>query len=72
VSLRACTVTIHDLQETAHSLDVTAETLYEAVAQALAVLRQAEWTGEIGRGSHDRDGKRAIPRDHAHGEDSGF
>ena len=50
MSLRACTVTIHDLQETAHSLDVTAETLYEAVAQALAVLRHAEWTGKIGRG----------------------
>jgi hypothetical protein len=32
------------LSKTAHSLDLTAETLYEAVAQALAVLRYAEWT----------------------------
>ena len=33
--LKACTVVIHDLNETAHRLDVTAATLYEAVAQAL-------------------------------------
>jgi D-arabinose 1-dehydrogenase-like Zn-dependent alcohol dehydrogenase len=32
VALKACTVVVHDLNETAHSLDVTAETLYEAVA----------------------------------------
>jgi hypothetical protein len=38
VSLKACTVVVHDLNETAHSLDVTAETLYEAVAQALAAV----------------------------------
>jgi hypothetical protein len=36
VPLKACTVVIHDLNETAHTLDVTAATLYEAVAQALA------------------------------------
>jgi hypothetical protein len=30
VSLKACTVVVHDFNETAHSLDVTAETLYEA------------------------------------------
>jgi hypothetical protein len=38
VTLRSCTVTIHDLNEVGHSLDVTAATLYEAVAQALATL----------------------------------
>jgi hypothetical protein len=43
--LRSCTVTIHDLNEVAHSLDVTAGTLYEAVAQALAALRGHEWVG---------------------------
>jgi hypothetical protein len=50
VVLKACTVVIHDLNETAHSLDVTAETLYEAVAQALATVRGQDWVGEIGRG----------------------
>jgi hypothetical protein len=37
--LKACTVVIHDLKETAHTLDVTTATLYEAVAQALAAAR---------------------------------
>ena len=48
--LRTCTVVIHDLNETAHSLDVTAETLYEAIAQALAVLPTHDWVGDIGKG----------------------
>ena len=48
--LKACTVIIHDLNETAHTLDVTAATLYEAVAQALAAARRHDWVGEIGRG----------------------
>jgi hypothetical protein len=43
-------VVIHDLNHTAHSLDVTAETLYEAVAQALAVLSDPDWVDEIGKG----------------------
>jgi hypothetical protein len=50
VPLKACTVVIHDLNETAHRLDVTAETLYEAVAQALAAARSHDWVVEIGRG----------------------
>jgi hypothetical protein len=48
--LRACKVTIHDLNAVAHSLDVTAATLYEAVAEALSTLRGHEWVGEIGKG----------------------
>jgi hypothetical protein len=50
VPLKACTVVIHDLNETAHRLDVTAETLYEAVAQALAIARGHDWFGDIGTG----------------------
>jgi hypothetical protein len=50
VPLKACTVVIRDLNETAHTLDVTAATLYEAVAQALAAARGHDWAGEIGRG----------------------
>lgn len=48
--LKACRVVIRDLNQTAHALDVTAETLYEALAQALATLRGDEWAGEIGEG----------------------
>ena len=47
---KACTVVVHDLNDTAHQLDVTAETLYEAVAQALATMRAHDWVGDIGRG----------------------
>jgi len=50
VPLRTCTVVIYDLHQTAHTLDVTAETLYEAVAQALAVLSEHCWVDEIGKG----------------------
>ena len=50
MALKACTVVVHDLNDTAHQLDVTAETLYEAVAQALAMLRGHDWVGDIGKG----------------------
>jgi hypothetical protein len=50
VAPKACTVVVHDLNDIAHQLDVTAETLYEAVAQALAMVRGHDWVGDIGRG----------------------
>jgi hypothetical protein len=50
VPLKACTVVVHDLNGTAHSLDVTAETLYEAVARAVATVQGHEWVGDIGKG----------------------
>jgi hypothetical protein len=43
------TVLVHDLNETAHSLDLTAETPHEAVALALAMVRGQDWVVEIGR-----------------------
>jgi hypothetical protein len=50
VALKACTVVVHDLNETAHAIDVTAASLYEAIAQALAALHGHDWVGEIGKG----------------------
>jgi hypothetical protein len=47
---RTCTVAVKDLQDVEHSIDVTAETLYEAIAQALAALQKDAWVGEIGQG----------------------
>jgi len=38
------------MQDVEHSVEVTAATLYEAVATALAALQQDNWVGEIGRG----------------------
>jgi hypothetical protein len=49
VALKACIVVVHDLNQTAHEIDVTAESLYEAIAQALAALRGHDWVGDIGK-----------------------
>ena len=48
--LRTCKVSVTDIQDVEHSVEVTAATLYEAVATALAALQQDTWVGEIGRG----------------------
>ncbi len=45
---RSCRVTIKDLQGVEHT--VTASTLYEAVALALASLHDEEWVAEIAEG----------------------
>ena len=50
VVLRTCTVAIKDVQGVEHSIEVTAETLYEAIATAVAALQQDNWVGEIGQG----------------------
>jgi hypothetical protein len=50
VVLRKCTVAVKDVQDIEHSVEVTAETLYEAIATALATLRKDVWVGEIGQG----------------------
>jgi hypothetical protein len=41
---------LSNLNDPAHQLDVTAETRYEAVAQALAIVRGHDWVGDIGTG----------------------
>jgi len=38
------------LMAVAHSLEVSADSLYEAVARGLAAFRSADWIGEIGHG----------------------
>ena len=48
--LRTCTVAVKDLRDVEHSIEVSAETLYEAIATALAALQQDSWVGEIGQG----------------------
>ena len=48
--LRTCTVAVRDLRDVEHSIEVTAETLYEAIATALAAFQQDNWVGEIGQG----------------------
>jgi len=48
MSVRTCTVSCEDSDGHQHSIEVTAETLYEAVANALAAFKSNEWVGQIG------------------------
>jgi hypothetical protein len=50
VVLRTCIVAVKDIRDVEHSIEVTAETLYEAIANALAALQKDVWVGEIGQG----------------------
>jgi hypothetical protein len=43
-------VTIQDMEGVTHTVEVTAATLYEAVAQALAVIRGSEWVAGVAQG----------------------
>src|ERR1700682_5223009 len=47
---RSCRVIIRDIDGVSHTVEVTAATLYEAVAQGLAALRGNEWVAGIAQG----------------------
>jgi hypothetical protein len=48
--LRSCRVTVEDMNGVMHTVEVTAETLYEAVAQGLAAIPGNQWVGGIAEG----------------------
>lgn len=48
--VRSCRVTIQDMDGVSHTVEVTAATLYEAVAQGLAAIRGHEWVAGIAQG----------------------
>lgn len=48
--LRSCTVSCHDFRGVEHHVDVTANSLFEAVAQGLRIFRDNAWVDEIGAG----------------------
>jgi hypothetical protein len=50
VSLRKCRVSYCDLNGVEHAVEVSAESLYEAVAQGLRMFPENDWTHEVGRG----------------------
>lgn len=50
MAIRSCRVTIRDIEGVAHTVEVTAATLYEAVAQGLAALRGDDWASETTQG----------------------
>jgi hypothetical protein len=45
---RKCSVSVRDVRDIEHTVEVTAQSLYEAVATALATFQQDDWVGEIG------------------------
>ena len=51
VAIRACTVSFVGPTGVRHSIDVTAETLYEAAVMAIARFRQDIWGEAIGTGT---------------------
>ena len=50
VSLRKCRVSYCDLNGVEHAVEISAESLYEAVAQGLRVFRENDWIDEVGHG----------------------
>jgi hypothetical protein len=48
--VRSCRVNIKDMDGVSHTVDVTAATLYEAVALGMAAIRTDAWVTEIAQG----------------------
>jgi hypothetical protein len=51
MALRACTVSVVGLARVRHSVDVTAESLYEAAVLGVKLLAQDHWVGTIAPGT---------------------
>ena len=49
MAVRSCRVICRDAQGIEHSVDVTAEPLYEAVAQAWRTFAESEWNVDGGK-----------------------
>lgn len=47
MAFKSCRVTLQDAEGIEHSVTVTANTLYEAVALALVALRGKDWIGSV-------------------------
>jgi len=50
MALKTCKVSCVDLRGVEHATEVSADSLYEAVAQALRIFRDNEWVEGLGRG----------------------
>ena len=51
MAVRTCRVTCRDGQGVEHTVQVSAQSLYEAVAQALRVFRENDWAESPERGA---------------------
>ena len=50
MGVKSCRVTISDTEGNEHAVEVSASTLYEAVALGLHSIKTAAWAGEIAEG----------------------
>ena len=50
MALKTCKVSCFDLKQVEHTVEVSATSVYEAVAQALRIFRDNEWVDDIGHG----------------------
>jgi len=48
VSVKTCSVSLNDPQGVKHTVDVTADSLFEAAATALAIFKKNGWTDSVG------------------------
>jgi len=48
--VHSCKVTVVDIEGVNHTVEVTASTLYEAVALGISAIRRDEWVTEIAQG----------------------
>jgi hypothetical protein len=66
MAVKSCRVTITDLEGVSHTAQVTASTLYEAVALGLAAVRGAEWVAGFPEGlATVRVSVTSVPVEHA-------
>jgi hypothetical protein len=47
---KSCRVTVADMNGTSHTVQISASTLYEAVARGLTAIRGNEWVAGIAQG----------------------
>jgi hypothetical protein len=64
MAARSCRVTIRDIEGIEHTAEVTAESLYEAVALGLRAIRQSSWAENIGQNFTIRVLARDTPVEH--------
>lgn len=65
MSVRSCRVTIRDSEGIEHTAEVTAESLYEAVALGLHAIRQSSWVEDIAQNFAIRVLVRGTPVEHS-------
>jgi hypothetical protein len=65
VAVRSRRVTIRDTEGIEHTAEVTAESLYEAVALGLRAIRQCSWVEDVGQNFTIRVLARDTPVEHS-------